>query len=825
MVHSPSHASLTVLVSHRRCRAQVCVSLAHLSKRQPGVAIMLLTTTIAIANIVVARVVELFLTGSSLVERADIPASAVVATGALMLGRAHDSVPGVPGTAMRKQDLRMLLERLLVAADHLALWSAIRDACANATGASKSDVYLFDATQGQLRLLVSSPEPSGASYTLDCALSVDQKDHEDAHIAVQAIRSKTPIHRIDIDDRLLVAAAIRGTPEWSEIPLAVVVLDFPSRTTLEPADIRSALTEVLDEIWPFCTYASIHFPQIPLHHLQLEKVLDNILTTLCGRLGFEFATISLVDEDRNEIRTVKGKNIPKAWIKVAHHPLDSNDIQAYVVRTGETIIPSDDDPRLDTTIRDKFGHHSLIRVFVPLGGPGGIGTIEAGFKKGIRSEISPLLRQMLERYARLEATVAIQNALLHKQTKRHARDLARLDEAIYKLQTHPEQDSDGRLQQLTDAAQGLFRRDDGRPVDLVLLYPREPVLGAPQAGGYYCFRAPIYSGTIKGARPLKPPDESGNIIQHIARYGPYFQPDVKTDPLLAPAVTRTLPGHYSFVNNQRVRSFAGVPLWAHGDLWGVLCLNYRTERYWFSTHQKQIIESFAQQAAAMVASHHLVREQARRQFEFALHDAVKTNAVAVNNFIARAMKKLPTDLDEVKICLAEARHTTSAILSGTKLLLSNLSPSSSRDPNGQLRELLERELKSFARQTEAKVTFDLDKTLPDFPLSFAMTIVWTLDQTVSNALQHAQADHIHVSMSYIGEELQIVVEDDGRGFDPNAARGEEHLGLRIIAERLAEVRGKMLITSTGNGGKQGTTVAFVIPLAPDAKGREINHAV
>lgn len=82
-------------------------------------------------------------------------------------------------------------------------------------------------------------------------------------------------------------------------------------------------------------------------------------------------------------------------------------------------------------------------------------------------------------------------------------------------------------------------------------------------------------------------------------------------------------------------------------------------------------------------------------------------------------------------------------------------------------------------------------------------------EALYNAVRHARARRIELSLSLGGRSLVGEVRDDGRGFDPAEAAGSGQ-GLRNLRERLRAVGGEVAIDSApGNG----TRVRFVAPLA------------
>jgi signal transduction histidine kinase len=75
-------------------------------------------------------------------------------------------------------------------------------------------------------------------------------------------------------------------------------------------------------------------------------------------------------------------------------------------------------------------------------------------------------------------------------------------------------------------------------------------------------------------------------------------------------------------------------------------------------------------------------------------------------------------------------------------------------------------------------------------------------EALNNALKHAHATHISVSLQQQGSTVIMLIADDGLGFDPATAREQGRLGLCGIAERVAQVGGELRLTSTPGAGTQ-----------------------
>ena len=79
---------------------------------------------------------------------------------------------------------------------------------------------------------------------------------------------------------------------------------------------------------------------------------------------------------------------------------------------------------------------------------------------------------------------------------------------------------------------------------------------------------------------------------------------------------------------------------------------------------------------------------------------------------------------------------------------------------------------------------------------------------MSNVVKHSGARHCRVTLRGQGDEVQLQVTDDGRGFDTRAAQGGQSLGLISMQERLRLVNGEVTVDSTPG---MGTTVRARAP--------------
>jgi signal transduction histidine kinase len=128
---------------------------------------------------------------------------------------------------------------------------------------------------------------------------------------------------------------------------------------------------------------------------------------------------------------------------------------------------------------------------------------------------------------------------------------------------------------------------------------------------------------------------------------------------------------------------------------------------------------------------------------------------------------------------------------------------------------------------------DLPHDLPALPLppEIRHNIFLVVKEALTNVLKHAGAKEVRVQAKATGTELQIVVQDDGRGFEPSQSATAPAIrdGLVNMRRRAEAIRGRLTVDTSATG----TAVRLVVSLdriAKSGQGRPPsssphNHAV
>lgn len=116
---------------------------------------------------------------------------------------------------------------------------------------------------------------------------------------------------------------------------------------------------------------------------------------------------------------------------------------------------------------------------------------------------------------------------------------------------------------------------------------------------------------------------------------------------------------------------------------------------------------------------------------------------------------------------------------------------------------LRRYIVEFAGQHNWDIHVDLTGTPSAISPEVEAVAFRVVQEALTNVAKHAAASQVEVIIGQADEGLQLIVRDDGRGFDPGALpEAPGHVGLRQMRERLAALRGQLTILSRPGAGTE-----------------------
>lgn len=127
----------------------------------------------------------------------------------------------------------------------------------------------------------------------------------------------------------------------------------------------------------------------------------------------------------------------------------------------------------------------------------------------------------------------------------------------------------------------------------------------------------------------------------------------------------------------------------------------------------------------------------------------------------------------------------------------------------------------FFENTDVNCRLQLPVELPAFsmPAEARHNLFLMVKEAFNNALKYSGGTEVRVEVSVKGAMLQVIVEDNGRGFDVDAlAARRKGNGLENMRKRMAHLGGRFEIASTPD---KGTSLKFVLKLSNPASPRPV----
>ncbi|GHG06099.1 histidine kinase [Deinococcus piscis] len=198
-------------------------------------------------------------------------------------------------------------------------------------------------------------------------------------------------------------------------------------------------------------------------------------------------------------------------------------------------------------------------------------------------------------------------------------------------------------------------------------------------------------------------------------------------------------------------------------------------------------------------------EEARARLARELHDSVAQALYGISLGAKTARATLDTHPEQARASLDYTIGLAEGGVSEMKALLFSLRPDALAE--GGLLAALEQQAHVLRTRHELSVQTHWNEEPPLSPA--AQTAAYRIAlEALHNVVKHAHAQHVRIELAQAGRQLQMTVQDDGRGFDQRSVSGGT-LGQRSMRERAAEVGGRLEVRSAPG---QGTVVQLWLEL-------------
>jgi signal transduction histidine kinase len=256
-----------------------------------------------------------------------------------------------------------------------------------------------------------------------------------------------------------------------------------------------------------------------------------------------------------------------------------------------------------------------------------------------------------------------------------------------------------------------------------------------------------------------------------------------------------------------LQSIIGIPLQVREQILGFLGLEIYEEGRRFSGEEYNLLNIFATDIAQVIMNAQLF-EQAklavaldeRNKLARDLHDSVTQALYGISLYAdAIGLARQHNKQDVIDSHIQELSKLAREAMAEMRLLIYQLRPPLLAQEG--LPAALRIRLDSVEARSGLKPHFETKGTFK-LTTSQETELFWIAQEILNNILKHAQAKEVQVQLIGEAGRFWMIIEDDGQGFDLEAAEQAGGQGLRNIQERAKKINATCTISSRpGQGSK------------------------
>ena len=205
------------------------------------------------------------------------------------------------------------------------------------------------------------------------------------------------------------------------------------------------------------------------------------------------------------------------------------------------------------------------------------------------------------------------------------------------------------------------------------------------------------------------------------------------------------------------------------------------------------------------------QEADRARIARELHDNIGQSLVILKIQMLRAGQPVSGNATKTHAGLNELSAKLDAIIHTVSSLSHDLH-SSTLEYLG-LATALKGHCRECSEQLRIPIQFYCDEGDKELDSVTALALLRVVQEAIHNAVKHSRAKGILVRLNFSDRDLRLEISDDGVGFDVEAVRLAEGLGLISMRERIHLIGGEFhIVSSPGNG----TRITARVPISKNA---------
>ena len=231
------------------------------------------------------------------------------------------------------------------------------------------------------------------------------------------------------------------------------------------------------------------------------------------------------------------------------------------------------------------------------------------------------------------------------------------------------------------------------------------------------------------------------------------------------------------------------------------------------------LRQYQKRLKALASELEMTEEGMRRRIATVLHDQIGQGLVSCK-LLLEALIGTPSGPTEQPDRLARVSQILGKLTEQTKTLVADLGTPTLFDFGlvPALKEWLQEAIIEQHRTISVSLS---DEGIPDITNHHMRSLLFrSIKEAVFNIVKHAKARQIEITLGTRGTEAEVIVADDGIGFDYEMTReeagGSGRFGLFSVRERVQDIGGTFEVDSVRG---QGTRILLRIPTTTTTPGR------
>lgn len=239
-----------------------------------------------------------------------------------------------------------------------------------------------------------------------------------------------------------------------------------------------------------------------------------------------------------------------------------------------------------------------------------------------------------------------------------------------------------------------------------------------------------------------------------------------------------------------------------------------------SAERLRLLEELQATQAELIAAEHregVLAERGRLARD--IHDTLAQGYIGVIMHLEAADEMKKTQPEKAEFHFQQAEKMARVGLTQARQVVNDLRPDLLEKTESPA-EALQALLADWSTQSGIETSFSENGDPADTHPETEITMLRTTQEGLANIMKHAQATAVQVTLSWIGEQVVLDIEDNGVGFDHDPEENSSDpfamsgFGLHAMNERVSQSGGELFVESAVG---EGTTVTAILPLSQTAK--------